>query len=116
MLERLLDRGFTQIILTLLIVTYLIISLYRRSKEEQRIQTLGGRAPKLRSYTPLGIGVILAAIRHARRHENLKFWQEVLFKYGNSNNPYTVEASAGGQRIIWTADPENIKVPYPSCP
>lgn len=110
MLERLLDRGYAPIIFILIIVTYIIISLNQRIKEQRHIQSLGGRAPRFRTYVPFGIGLILSAIRHARRRENLKFWYQLFFTYGNPNNPYTVEANAGGQRIIWTADPENIKV------
>lgn len=41
--------------------------------------------------------------------DNLKFWHKNFMLYGNKNNPYTVEACPGGERIIFTADPENIK-------
>lgn len=30
-------------------------------------------------------------------------------KYGRPENPYTVEGNAGGKRVVFTADPENIK-------
>lgn len=114
MLERLLDKGFAPIVLILLFVTYLIISLYQRIIEDRQIQALGARAPRFRTYVPFGISFILSAIRHARRRESLEFSQKLFAAYGNANNPYTVEANAGGQRIIWTADPENIKVLGPT--
>ena len=61
----------------------------------------------IRSHT--GIDFVYSAIQHAARDENLQFWDQQFRTYGNPSNPYTIEAIAGGLRIIFTADPENIK-------
>jgi len=41
-------------------------------------------------------------------HNNLVFWEKNFRNWGQPDN-YTTEVSAGGERIIFTADPENIK-------
>ena len=56
-----------------------------------------------------GASMILDSVSHALRDDNLKFWHKNFMTWGNPNNPYTCEANAGGERIVFTADPENIK-------
>lgn len=42
--------------------------------------------------------------------ETLKFWSDTFVRLGRTRvNPYTVEATVAGQRIIMTADQENVK-------
>ena len=41
--------------------------------------------------------------------DNLRFWHKNFMLYGNPANPYNIEAYPAGERIILTADPENIK-------
>jgi cytochrome P450 len=43
-------------------------------------------------------------------HKNLEFWEWIFATYGTPASPYTVESTIGGdKRVIFTADPENIK-------
>jgi cytochrome P450 len=43
-------------------------------------------------------------------HKNLEFWEWLFATYGTAGSPYTVESTLGGdKRVIFTADPENIK-------
>lgn len=42
-------------------------------------------------------------------NENLRFWHSLFRKYGHPSNPFTVETSVLGIRLVFTADPENIK-------
>jgi len=43
-------------------------------------------------------------------HKNLEFWEWMFENYGTAASPYTVESTVGGdKRVIFTADPENIK-------
>lgn len=53
--------------------------------------------------------MIYEAILYASRDENLKFWHKNFMLFGKPENPYTLEATAFGHRMIFTADPENIK-------
>lgn len=41
-------------------------------------------------------------------HKNLELWQW-LFTSGNANCPWTVEVNVARERLLFTADPENIK-------
>jgi cytochrome P450 len=51
--------------------------------------------------------MIIRTIYNNMHHRNLEGWRDVLEKNGKGG--YTVEARPAGQRIILTADPENIK-------
>jgi cytochrome P450 len=43
-------------------------------------------------------------------HKNLEFWEWLFATYGTAGSPYTIESTLGGdKRVIFTADPENIK-------
>lgn len=42
--------------------------------------------------------------------ETLKFWKDTFVRLcGSRASPYTIETTAAGQRIIMTADQENVK-------
>lgn len=87
-------------------VTYYVAALLR---DDIKIRRLGGYTGRIRTWLPFGIDLIYDAVQHAKRHENLQFWDKNFMKYGNKHNPYSAEVTTGGQRIIFTADPENIK-------
>ncbi|KAG7148460.1 Cytochrome 52A12 like protein [Verticillium longisporum] len=54
---------------------------------------------------PFGLRFVFAAVKHAMAHTNLEFWTNKFREIGS----YTGETRVLGQRIISTADPENIK-------
>jgi cytochrome P450 len=76
---------------------------------EHKIDALGSRAPAVRTPTPWNVGMLLRAIWYFSQHRNHEFWWNMFRKIGNPKNPYNVEAITVGQRIIFTADEENIK-------
>ncbi|QDS78104.1 hypothetical protein FKW77_004090 [Venturia effusa] len=77
--------------------------------KDRRIRALGLRPAKRRAKLPYGIDITYDAITRALRHDALSFFSNNFKNFGNPNNPYTVETSMGGDRLILTADPENIK-------
>ncbi|GAB7360939.1 hypothetical protein MBLNU230_g0923t1 [Neophaeotheca triangularis] len=83
----------------------LIVALWT----EDRISRLGAHAPSRWSWTPWNIGMLLAAVKHVRAHSNLAFWQDMFARYGRGARGYTVEAVTAGERVILTADEDNIK-------
>lgn len=89
-----------------LIAVFIIIG---RITYDRKIRSLGGYAPKIRNYLPLGIDFIWDGMSSGARDENLAFWHRFFMRFGNPSNPYTVEGNAGGRRIVFTADYENIK-------
>lgn len=76
---------------------------------EQHVDRLGKRAPRVKTYTPYGLGTLLSAIWYFAHYRNHEFWWKIFLKTGNPRNPYTTESIAVGQRMIFTADEENIK-------
>ncbi|KAF1809375.1 cytochrome P450 [Eremomyces bilateralis CBS 781.70] len=88
-----------------LVVRHVTLTAYA----DYKIRKLGHRAPSRFTFVPFGLNFIYSAIKAAREHKNLELWRDLMLNYGNKNNPYTVESSAGGRRIILTADPDNIK-------
>lgn len=90
-----------------LIVLYAGYTIITRVRDLLRIRRLGARAPRIYGWLPLNTDVVLKSIRHSTEHTDLKFWTW-LFSHAKSNSP-TVEIPLGGQRFIFTAQPENIK-------
>lgn len=59
--------------------------------------------------TTAGADFVWEAFLYARQNEDLLFWDRLFRKHRNLSNPHTVEVNAGGRRVVFTADPENIK-------
>ncbi|KAF2101995.1 cytochrome P450 52A5 [Rhizodiscina lignyota] len=77
--------------------------------EDRKIKALGHRAPVRPSWFPLQVDTTVDVIRHAQRNEMLEFWNHMFDNYGNPVDKYTIECRPAGRRLIFTADPENIK-------
>lgn len=58
--------------------------------------------------TLAGAGLIYEAVKGTIKHKNLETWNS-WFTTPQGNLSYTVEAKPAGRRIVFTADPENIK-------
>lgn len=76
---------------------------------EYKIDRLGKRAPSYRSWTPFNLKFIWTAIYYFAHHRNDEWWFNNFRTIGNKKNPYTIEAITVGERIVFTADEENIK-------
>jgi cytochrome P450 len=89
--------------------TYLLYLLILRISEYRRIRNLGGRAAPVSKWVPYDLLFIYHGIKHALANKNYDFWHASFHRFGNPANPYTLEARPGGRRVVFTADPENIK-------
>ncbi|KAI9781900.1 MAG: hypothetical protein M1816_002164 [Peltula sp. TS41687] len=105
MLEQLLLHTSTWKLAIVATAIYAIWSLVRWNKRERRIQALGGHAAVVKTYLPFGIDFVYRAITTSFRHESLEMWQDL---YASARS-HTVEVSLGGERMVVTEDPENIK-------
>lgn len=94
------------VVIVVFIFAHYIYTSYERNK---RLNRLGARPRRYKNKLPLGIDFVYKGITYARAHKNLEFWRLCFSKFGNPSNPYTLEGNAGGLRIIFTADPDNIK-------
>ena len=61
------------------------------------------------SYVPFGLLSLFRAIWYFSHYRNHEFWWKMFTEGGNPKKPYTVETLIIGERIIFTADEENIK-------
>lgn len=88
-----------------LIARYLLSAI----QKDRKIRSLGGKAPRIRSWAPGGVDFILGVIASAKNNKTLVYWQTFMKRDGNPNRPHTAEIHIVGQRLILTADEENIK-------
>lgn len=72
-----------------------------------RIRKLGARAPVRKHYLPYGVDIAYDAVMTALEDKTYDMWLSMFKKYCLPGH-YTLEAGIGA-RIIFTADPENIK-------
>ncbi|KAF2850239.1 cytochrome P450 alkane hydroxylase-like protein [Plenodomus tracheiphilus IPT5] len=90
---------------------FVLFVAYRISKSlyvNSRIRKLGARAPVRTSYAPWGIDLAYDVVSHALNDTTYQMWVGMFEKFGGGPGRYTVEAGVG-ERVILTADPENIK-------
>lgn len=91
-----------------LVTVWYLIGAAQAVSQESRIDSKGLRAPILRTFTPWNLGVLFQAVWYFLHHRNHEFWDKI-FKQGNPNLPYTLESIFFGQRIVFTADEDNVK-------
>ena len=72
---------------------------------ERKINLLGTRAPRVKDYAPFGLGTLVRAMYYFTNWRNHEFWWNMF----NKLDSYTVETITLGQRLVFTADEENIK-------
>jgi cytochrome P450 len=77
-----------------------------RVDEHRRIRRLGNYGPTVHLYWPLGLDFIYRSIKATLNHDNLEHWRKNVFMAVGS---WTCETRIANQRVVFTADPENIK-------
>ncbi|KAF2173799.1 hypothetical protein M409DRAFT_16070 [Zasmidium cellare ATCC 36951] len=99
----------TSTILFLLFTSWYLLKLHHHLQQTLLIRRLGKQAPIVRTYTPFNVGFLVQALWYFSQHRNHELWWKLFRTVGNPKRPYTVEAVTVGQRIIFTADEENVK-------
>lgn len=74
---------------------------------DARIRKLGARAPIRRSYFPYSLDFAYDAVVSAMNNRIYEMWMATFDRCGGPGR-YTMEVGIG-ERVIMTADPENIK-------
>ena len=104
------------------LVGYVLLYVYRQIRQHRDIKRLGAYAPKVSTKVPFGKSHIVLWVSHIAYGSGLDIVYR-LFRAGQLLNdidiwhwlfsyaPYnkTVEFGIGGQRMIFTADPDNIR-------
>lgn len=97
----------------LLLSTVWIVNLnVTHFDRERRISALGARAPRIRIGGPGNCGFIILAIYHFVKHRAHDFWINNFKTAGSKigkDNAWTFESITMGERLILTADEENVK-------
>ena len=94
------------ILSTLFLIAYIVANTVQ---EKRRIYRQGGHADSCQTKFPFGIDFVYDAASSHLQHKDILFWERLLRQHGNPHRPYTVEVNAAGRRLIYTADPDNIK-------
>ncbi|KFX86186.1 hypothetical protein O988_09724, partial [Pseudogymnoascus sp. VKM F-3808] len=87
---------------------FILWNLVSRLDEERRIAQMGKHASIIPSWLPYSLDTVAAAIYHSVNGNALAHWRVMLGRNPHTNC-YTVEGRPASQRVILTADPENIK-------
>ncbi|ODA76588.1 hypothetical protein RJ55_07858 [Drechmeria coniospora] len=101
-----LEHASLRSVSAILFVGLLLWTAACRLDEHRRIKRLGNYGVTLTSYLPWGLDFLARGVRATMRQENLELWREVFFAKAGI---WTSESRVVGQRIVFTADPENIK-------
>lgn len=89
-----------------LIALYVVSRIITAVTLNAKIRRLGARAPIRTSYFPLGLDMLYQMISYMAQDRSLELWELMFKKWGKGG--FTVEAGSG-ERVIMTAEPENIK-------
>lgn len=112
LLEPLWEYTSPKTVIALVFGAFVVYSYSKRLYEDYRINQLGPRALNISHKLPWALDFIYAAVQATIHHKNLETWLEFFDKAGagsTGNSAFTVEVHALVRRIIFTADPENIK-------
>lgn len=91
-------------ILLLILARY----VFSRIQEERKIRSLGAHAKTINSWVPFGLGFVARTVHDQRRHDLLAGWYRI-FADRSAVHPFTREIRIVGNRLVLTADEENIK-------
>lgn len=106
----------------IVLVGYVLLYIYRQIRQHRDIKKLGGYAPKVSTKVPFGkshialwlsriayasgLDIVYRLFRAGQLMNEIDIWHW-LFSYAPYNK--TVEFEIGGQRMVFTADPDNIR-------
>ncbi|KAH7009503.1 cytochrome P450 [Ilyonectria destructans] len=103
----LLERISIQSVSAILVGAYAIWYLFRRIDEYRHIRHLGTTARPSGPIFPMaGLDIVAGLVNSARNRQDLEFWRRKLF---GIRGLWTTESRMLDQRVIFTAEPANIK-------
>ncbi|KAL2065144.1 hypothetical protein VTL71DRAFT_4285 [Oculimacula yallundae] len=108
MIEEILNHVSLKTLLLAAVAVYSLIKITTWISNDRKIRTLGGYTKRPNLRLPFDLDLVTRAIKGTMNHKNLEAW-EYWFTTSTGQKIYTVEAKPVGRRLIFTADPENIK-------
>ena len=97
----------TTYLIVTVVVLYIAYNVSQRLIKSARIRKLGARAPVRTSYAPWGIDLAYEVVTAALNDKTYEMWVGMFEKWCVPGH-CTIEAGVG-ERVVLTADPENIK-------
>lgn len=111
-LEYLWELSSPKTLIAVLVGAYVVYACALRLHESHRISRLGPRAVSVPYKLPYALDFIYSAVQATIHHKNLENWRYFFRQTGvdsNGNGAFTLEVRAFDRRVVFTADPENIK-------
>ncbi|GAW19911.1 hypothetical protein ANO14919_094040 [Xylariales sp. No.14919] len=105
LVEQALEHSSARSVLLCLAVVFVLWRIYLNIDESVRLRRLGARAPKAVSRIPFGLDIISKQVEATMKYKLMETFLNIVKPSPN----YNVESRILGLRIIFTADPENIK-------
>ncbi|KAL7942335.1 cytochrome P450 [Trichoderma barbatum] len=102
--EAILENVSLKTIPLAMVVLWVALMTISRIQEHRKIKSLGSYGPSLKPLLPFGLDFIYYGVRAAIDQKNLELWRDVFF-----GKFWTIEMRVLNQRVLFTADPENIK-------
>ncbi|KAI1335890.1 glycoside hydrolase family 20 protein [Xylariaceae sp. FL0016] len=100
-----LDHTSTKSIVIFFVVTFVLWRVYVKVDELTKLRRLGMRGPRIKSSLPFGFDIIARQVKATMNDRNFEMFKELM----EGLPDYTGEGRVLGRRIVFTADPENIK-------
>ncbi|KAH6980566.1 cytochrome P450 [Ilyonectria destructans] len=91
---------------TLFTIAYMLLLLFARFHEHIRVKRLGSYAPCIKTRVPFGLDFLAASIKATLTRQNYTYWRDTFFQNATL---WTTEVRVLNERVIFTADPENIR-------
>jgi hypothetical protein len=88
-------------------ILYAAYNIAIKLQKNAQIRKLGARAPVRTSYLPWGVDLAYDILGHAMNNTIYEMWVGIFAQWAGPGQ-YTIEAGIG-ERVILTAEPENIK-------
>lgn len=107
MIEEILERSSLKALVVAIFAVFALVKVTKWINEERKIRALGGHTYRVKTWIPGDFELIYRAIQGTIHHKNLEAWTHWFTT--PKGMVYTVEACPVGRRIVFTADPENIK-------
>jgi cytochrome P450 len=89
-----------------LVIFFVVYKFTNNAVVDRRIRKLGSRAPIRTTYLPYDLDMLYDVMTYMLADKNLEMWWMMFRKWGKGG--HTIEAGSGN-RLILTAEPENIK-------
>lgn len=102
----------TKALLAVVAVAGSVLLLLRKGSRQRATAAahgVVGSPPTRPSWLPYGLDRLFLAMRAHKQNRGLELWSSMFRDWANPRRPLTFQSCLGGQNVIFTIDPENLK-------